>query len=252
MSKPMPRKRKEALIAKAKAMREAKRQRRSDTADTPEEIIEETSSSLSMDESFVLPAPAECSDILSNESSEDDENYEGEASDEEILSVYSDWIGEMEREDLKMLAMLLYDNYRKRFGLLKTSAAKEVALCLGIGEKTVRLWRKNFLENSSSFTVDGRGKYARNKVLDDEEYRDLALEWARSHAYVKGKPNVTALDFCTWVNSSLLPKVVEHHPSAPTKISARTACRWLHSLGFQKVSSKGGACVEDNISCFLR
>ena len=49
-----------------------------------------------------------------------------------------------------------------------------------------------------------------------------------------------ALDFCTWVNSSLLPKVVEHHPSAPTKISARTACRWLHSLGFQKVSYKKG------------
>ena len=100
-----------------------------------------------MDESFVLPAPAECSDILSNESSEDDENYEGEASDEEILSVYSDWIDEMEREDLKMLAMLLYNNYRKRFGLLKTSAEKKVALCLGIGEKTVRLWRKQATNN---------------------------------------------------------------------------------------------------------
>ena len=97
-----------------------------------------------------------------------------------------------------------------------------------------------FSSDTASFTVDSRDKYARNKVLDDEEYRDLALEWARSHAYVKGKPNMTALDFCTWVNSSLLPKVVEHHPSAPTKISARTACRWLHSLGFQKVSSIKG------------
>ena len=73
-----------------------------------------------MDESFVLPAPAECSDVSSNESSEDDDYYEGETLDEEISSVYSDWIDEMEREDLKMLAMLLYDNYRKRFGLLKT------------------------------------------------------------------------------------------------------------------------------------
>ena len=35
-----------------------------------------------------------------------------------------------------MLAMLMYDNYRKRFGLLNTSTAEEVALCLGMGEKT--------------------------------------------------------------------------------------------------------------------
>ena len=89
-------------------------------ADTTEEIIEEASSSASMDESFVLPAPAECSDVSSNESSKDDDYYEGEALDEEISSVYSNWIDKMEREDLKMLAMLLYDNYRKRFGLLKT------------------------------------------------------------------------------------------------------------------------------------
>ena len=105
------------------------------------------------------------------------------------------WIDELEREDLKMLAMLMYDNYRKRFGLLKTSAAKEVALCLGMGEKTVRLWRKNFLENSGSFTVDGRGKYARSKVLDDKEFRDLALEWVCAHVNVKGEPNITATDF---------------------------------------------------------
>ena len=111
-------------------------------------------------------------------------------------------------------------------------------------EKKLKLWRKNFLENSGSFTVDGRGKYTRNKVLDNEEYCDLASEWARSHAYVKGKPNMTALDFRTWVNSSLLPKVVEHHPSAPTKISARTACCWLHSLGFQKISSKKGIYID--------
>ena len=151
MSKPMPRKRKEALLAKAKAMHEAKRQRRQN--DSTEAVVEEASSSLSMNESFMLPAPTEYSDVLSGESSEDDEDYEGEASDEEISSVYADWINELDREDLKMLAMLMYDNYRKRFGLLKTSAAKEVALCLGMGEKTVRLWRKNFLENSGSFTV---------------------------------------------------------------------------------------------------
>jgi len=49
---------------------------------------------------------------------------------------------------------------------------------------------------------------------------------------------MTAAGFCTWVNNYLLPKVTEYHLSAPSKISVRTAIRWLHGLGFEKLSSK--------------
>ena len=49
---------------------------------------------------------------------------------------------------------------------------------------------------------------------------------------------MTAIDFCMWINSSLLSKVTEHYPSAPTTVSVYTVCRWLHSLGLEKVSSK--------------
>ena len=152
--------------------------------------------------------PAEFSDH-----SETDEDFDETISDEERSSIYADWIHQLEQEDVRIMAMLMYDNYRERFGLLKTSAAKEVALCLGYSEKTVRRWRKDFLVGSRRFTVDGRGKYARNKVIRDEEYRKLALKWSHENAYVKGKPNMTAADFCTWVNNTLLPKVSEHHPS---------------------------------------
>lgn len=242
MSKPMPRKRKEALKAKAKMMRDAKRLKRGETA------VEEATSSVTMDESFVLPAPTECFDDSSNASSEadseTDEDFDGTISDEERSSIYADWIDQLEQEDIKIMAMLMYDNYRERFGLLKTSAAKEVALCLGYSEKTVRRWRKDFLVGSRRFTVDGRGKYARNRVINDEEYHDLALKWIHENAYVKGKPNMTAADFCTWVNDTLLPKVSEHHPSVPSKISVRTGVRWLHSLGFEKVSSKKGIYID--------
>ena len=31
----------------------------------------------------------------------------------------------------------------------------------------------------------------------------MALEWVRNNAYVKGKPNMTAEDFCSWVNLNL-------------------------------------------------
>ena len=72
----------------------------------------------------------------------------------------------------------------------------------------------------------------------------MALEWVHNNAYVKGKPNMTAEDFCSWVNLNFLPQVLENHASAPSKITARTARRWLHKLGFEKVSSKKGIYID--------
>ena len=68
----MPRKRKEALLAKAKAMREEKCQRRDVSIRA---TTEEATSPMAMEESFMLPALTEHLDILSDESSEEDENY---------------------------------------------------------------------------------------------------------------------------------------------------------------------------------
>ena len=72
----------------------------------------------------------------------------------------------------------------------------------------------------------------------------MALEWVRNNACVKGKPNMTAAKFCSWVNCNLLPKVLENHASAFSKISVRTARRWLHKLGFEQVSSKKGIYID--------
>ena len=165
-------------------------------------------------------------------------------SNEERPSIYADWIDQSEQEYVKIMAMLIYDNYRELFGLLKMSAAKEVALYLGYSEKTVRRWRKDFIEGSRHYSVDGRGKYAQNIVINDKEYRDLALKWIHENAYVKGKPNMTTADFCTRVNHTLLPKVSEHHLSVPSKISVRTAVHWLHSLGFERVSSEKDIYID--------
>ena len=62
-------------------MREAKRQRQNDST---KDFVEEASSSLSMNESVILPTLTGYSDALSGESTEDNEDYKGEASDEEI------------------------------------------------------------------------------------------------------------------------------------------------------------------------
>jgi len=241
MSRQLSRKRKNTLKLQAKKMREAKVQLR---VVSEGDSLEESSAS-AMNESLVLPAPTDHPDAhLSSESSTEDEDYEVTGLEEEMSGIYKDWLDELEREDLQMISMMMYDNYLKRFGLLKTSAAKEVALCLNLSEKTVRVWRKEFLNNRMSFEGEKRGIHQRHDALDDEEYHDLALEWVRSHAFVKGKPNMTAADFSLWLNSTLLPKVLENHPDAPHTVSVRTARRWLHKLGFEKLSTKKGVYID--------
>ena len=42
-------------------------------------------------------------------------------------TAYQDWLATIDREDVKMMAMVLHDNYTSLFGLTNTSAAAEVA-----------------------------------------------------------------------------------------------------------------------------
>ena len=81
----MSRKHKQALNPKAQAMRDAKRLKRVEAA-------VKKASSVMMDESFVLPAPMEYSDVNSDASSEEnldtDKEYDGIISEEEIMNSF--------------------------------------------------------------------------------------------------------------------------------------------------------------------
>ena len=237
MSGKVSRKRKLSWKSQVKLMNEAKAEKQPQRSD---ELIQHSTTDETMNESDLLPAPTDTLPDVLSDLSTDDEDYEEE---EDVSAMYVDWMNELDREDLQMMAMMMYDYFTKQLKFLKTRAAEEVAKCLGISDRTVRAWRKHFLSNHRSFE-ERRGKYARYDALDDEEYRDMALEWVRNNAYVKGKPNMTAEDFCSWVNLNLLPRVLEKHASAPSKITARTARRWLHKLGFEQVSSKKGVYID--------
>ena len=54
---------------------------------------------------------------------------------------------------------------------------------------------------------------------------------------------MTALNFCDYVNSTLLPS---HYlpPHFPRSISVRTAVHWLHRLGFKPMSHKKGIYID--------
>ena len=70
------------------------------------------------------------------------------------------------------------------------------------------------------------------------------LTWIRLNSSVKGRPNMTASDFRSWVISVFLPQVKLHHPQVPSSISERTAARWLHQLGFEPASTKKGVYIN--------
>lgn len=89
-----------------------------------------------LDGSFQLPGPLSgATSEYSSEEDSDNADYTNELSNEGAKHCYDDWLFTLQREDTQMMAMMIYHNYRERFGLLKTAAAKEVSLLLGVNEK---------------------------------------------------------------------------------------------------------------------
>ena len=154
MSARVSKKRTAVLRQRVKEMAEIKKRRQSD--ELAEGPSSESSSEVLLDSTLELPAPVD--DVSSDEDSSD-EDYDDTIVSEDSAAIYRDWIGEMSRVDKQRIAMILYDNYTTRFGLLKVPAAKEVALFLGICETTVMRWRKEFLTSSKQYGEDSRGKY---------------------------------------------------------------------------------------------
>ena len=56
----------------------------------------------------------------------------------------------------------------------------------------------------------------------NEELCEKAAEYVRANSAVKGTPNMTVMDFCKWVNKTLLPNSMLE-PGFPRKVSVETA-----------------------------
>ena len=69
-------------------------------------------------------------------------------------------------------------------------------------------------------------------------------KYIRENNGVKGKPNITLCTFCKWVNESLLQNNVLD-PGFPRNIVLETVQKWLHQLGFTKLTAKKGNYVHE-------
>ena len=68
------------------------------------------------------------------------------------------------------------------------------------------------------------GQNQRSGVMwRNEKLNKKAREYIRANAHVKGRLNMTSIDFCRWVNETLLP-------NSTLEPGFETARTWLHRL----------------------
>ena len=201
----------------------------------------ERSEPSSLDESFSVRLSVNIDSDPESESSDDDGAVDFTSTSAQ--HIFHDWLQQQPKEYIRMMAVMAMDVFMARFGLTAVSSAKEAGLFLQVNEKTVRTWRKDFYANHGSFSESRKGKHSRPFVLDDEDCRRQACEWIRQNASLKGKPNMTAAMFTSWVNRELLPNS-DLPPGCPQVISERTAAKWLNQLGFHPYSLKKGVYID--------
>ena len=232
-------KRKRALQKKMEKARSCKRRKVIDDVSKMQNSSSETTGS--QDDAAPLHQSSDSNDVRLNvQDYSDAEDTDIEFDPQES---YEEYLSTVPRETLKVLAVMMTDCFMTRFGLTTVAAAKESGMLFDVNEKTVRNWRNEFYNNNGSFHESKRGKHIRPFVLDDEECRSKAAQWVRSNASVKGKPNMTALKFCNWVNTDLLPHT-DLPPILSQSIKEGTAVKWLHELGFRSQKHKKGIYID--------
>ena len=163
----------------------------------------------------------------------------------EIMREYVDgWIGTLERDNKKSVAMLLCYTLVKEFADTETRAAETTGKILKKSDKTIRRWRTDLVANNGTFSESKQGRYQRSGVLlSNEELSSLASEYVCANSAVKRKPNMTILEFCKWVNKSLPPNSTIE-PGFPRKIGVETARKWLHETGFEVLTARKGIFID--------
>ena len=96
--------------------------------------------------------------------SDDDSDFD----DKKAQGVFDDWVVSLPLNSRRMLAVMLMETLQKRFKIGSTAAALEAAWMTGFNEKMVRGYRKEFFERRGKLKDEGRGKYKRFCLFNDE------------------------------------------------------------------------------------
>ena len=109
------------------------------------------------------------------------------------------------------------------FSLPETKAAEYAASMMKKSDWTVRRWRSALIDNDGVLPESEQERYQRSGVLwQNEELNKKAVEYVQDNISVKGRPNLTTVTFCQWVNECFLPNCTLE-PGFPRNISLETA-----------------------------
>ena len=163
----------------------------------------------------------------------------------EILRGFTeDWLDTLDKEELKSISLFLCYHLVHMFSFTETKAAEYAAAMVKKSERTVRRWRAGLIDNNGVLPESQQGRYQRSGILwQNEELNKKAAEYVRMNVAVKGRPNLTTVDFCKWVNECFLPNCTLE-PGFPRKIGLETARLWLHHLGFEVLTVRKGIFVD--------
>ena len=93
----------------------------------------------------------------------------------------SEWMSDLEADDLKMvyMSLLLFQFHRRETSANVKQFSETVARVVSRDEKTIRRWRMDFVENAGDFSEDARGRHSRISVRYEDECKRKAMKWAK-------------------------------------------------------------------------
>lgn len=134
-----------------------------------------------------------------------------------------EWVAQLDWEDKVSLGLFICFQLKNILGKGETEAAELAGMMIMKCEKTIRDWRSKFFDNGGVVEETKQGRYQRTGVLwKNEDLNKKATQYIRENAFVKGRANLTAGSFCSWVNEELLPNETLE-PGFPRKVSVDTA-----------------------------
>ena len=186
-------------------------------------------------------------DVLSDLVSLDDSSSSSSSRPQEqtlMQSYIDEWLTTLAKEDFQALSLLLHVALTEHAGLNQTTAAVVAGNLLHYSDRTIREWKVQFMANGGRFLDTRQGSYKRTGVLwSSEELNAKARAFVRKNASVKGKTNMTAASFCSWINNDFLPYEALR-PGYPRRVSVELARRWLHQLGFTIINKSKGIFID--------
>ena len=153
------------------------------------------------------------------------------------------WLVNLPRDDLQHMALLLCTRQTAMIGLNKTNTVDVVGDIIGKNRCTVRQCVDDFTLNEGEFSESQQGCYTRsNTLMSSEEICEKARVYVWENAAPRGRPNLTAAAFCEWMNNDLMPNSTLE-PDFLRGVSAETARKWLHDLGFYVLQMSKGVHI---------